>query len=388
MMAEGAPLHILYELNSVELGGMETHAADLAEGIAARGHRVSCALPRARFLDTLALRMEGHGIDTYRLSIQVPGNLGETGQAFRERVSLLRDLQPDVLHQHRTGPYHGKTGILAAWLVGVQAVAVSEHQPSYPLSGLARAANAWCDRHIDRFVVVSEHDRALQLRVTHRAPSRVITVHNGIDTERFMPAGPNELQATRQRLGVATDELLFGSVGRLDRQKGLGIALQAFHRALPSLPKAKYMMLGDGPDRASLSRLVEELGLHDHVGLLGYVKQPAPIIKALDVLIMPSRWESFGLAAAEAMAAERPVIASKVGGLQELVQENITGLLVEAGDVAGLAEAMVRLGSDAALRQRLGSQGRARIVERFSQDRMVDQMLALYEELMPRGARW
>lgn len=203
-----------------------------------------------------------------------------------------------------------------------------------------------------------------------------------------MPAGPNELQATRQRLGVATDELLFGSVGRLDRQKGLGIALQAFHRALPSLPKAKYMMLGDGPDRASLSRLVEELGLHDHVGLLGYVKQPAPIIKALDVLIMPSRWESFGLAAAEAMAAERPVIASKVGGLQELVQENITGLLVEAGDVAGLAEAMVRLGSDAALRQRLGSQGRARIVERFSQDRMVDQMLALYEELMPRGARW
>jgi glycosyltransferase involved in cell wall biosynthesis len=366
-------LNIVYHLNSVALGGMEVHADVLARAVAARGHRVSVILPELPVLDKLAAGLAAAGTPVHRLSLEGAQGRHNLIQNWLHLRGLLRELRPDLLHQHRTGPYHGKWACLAAKAAGVPVLVASEHQAPHPLHGAARQANRVIDRMVDAFVVVSDHDRQRQLQVTGRPSAKIARIYNGIDLGQFVPvAGPAD---------AADAPPVIGTVSRLEEQKGLIYFLQAVPALAATWPNLTVLIAGHGSLRSALEAEAARLGIAERTQFLGFVPSPAEVLAQLQVVVIPSVWEPFGLVAAEALAMQRAIVATKVGGLQEVIVDGESGLLVPPENPAALAGAVDGLLRDPGCRKRLGVAGRRRVEALFSVDAMADNMLELYRRL-------
>jgi glycosyltransferase involved in cell wall biosynthesis len=203
---------------------------------------------------------------------------------------------------------------------------------------------------------------------------KVVTVHYGLD-ELPAPWAPNP------ELGLPADARVLLAVARLERQKGVDVALRALAAVRRSEPRAVLVVLGEGPERGALEALARELGVADAVFLPGRVGDVAALLAASDLLVHPARWEGFGLGPLEAMLAGKPVVASRVSSLPELVADGATGRLVPPDDPDALAGAVCDLLADAPLRARLGEAGRERARVEFSVARMADRTLAAYGAL-------
>ena len=375
----GVAAKVVYQLNSVAMGGMEHHAAELARAVRGAGHDVEAIVPEYASISPLADDLVASGIPVYRLALTSAGGPVAIVGRWVRMVKLLRSLRPDVMHQHRTGPYHGKWACLAAWFAGVRVIVASEHQAAYRQSLPARIVRQGVDRLVDCVVAVSEHDRRTQLEAAGRAPDRIEVVHNGIDFGRFATGNG---AAVRRSLGIPPDALIVGSVGRLEQQKGLKYLLRAVSQLGAEWPELRLVIAGDGSLRGALEAEAAALGIEDRVHLLGARNDVPDVLAALDVFAMPSEWEPFGLAAAEAMAAGLPVIASEVGGLPEVVAAGVTGILVPACEPGPLAAGIATLLREPATRRAMGEAGRARVQAEFSAQAMGNRMCSLYERLL------
>jgi len=378
----GQPLRVVYHLNSIALGGMELHALALARGVARAGWQVSVFLPELSALDPLVPEFAAAGITTYRLSLVSVQGARKLAAAWVQSQALLRQIMPAVFHQHRTGPYHGKWAVLAARAAGVPVVVASEHQAAYRLRGAQRWVNAVTDQLVDRIVAVSDHDYRCQLKESGRPPEQIVRIHNGIDLSRFRPESPEATAARRTALGIPPGVPVIGTVARLEEQKGVTY----FLRALPALaarwPGLVVLIAGRGSLKKALEAEAVALGVNGYTRFLGFWPDVAEVMSLMDVVAIPSMWEPFGLVAAEAMAVGRPVVASRVGGLPEVVADGETGLLVPPGEPAALADAVERLLAAPDLRSRLGAAGRERVAANFTVEVMTENMIALYRQLL------
>lgn len=228
----------------------------------------------------------------------------------------------------------------------------------------------------DRSVCVSDavagYARGLGVR-----PERLRVIPNGIDLTRFRPPADraDAARAARERLGIPKDALVLGCVGRLDPQKAPLVLLEAFARL--ERPEAVLVFAGEGPLEAALRERAAPLG--ERVRLLGFRPDVPEVLAALDVFCLPSRWEGFGLALAEALACGLPAVASAVDSLPEVLGP--AGLLVPPDDPAALADALERLLSDPALRASLAAAAPVQAA-RFDLQVMRAAYVALYEELL------
>ncbi len=375
-------LRVAYISNSVTMGGMENHMLELARQVARLGCRVSAIVPAAPALAPLYKGLQEAGIGTYRLNLpgcQPPWSL--LANALHAR-RLIRRLGVEVVHQHRTGPYHGKWACLAARAAGAPVVVATEHQPAFRLQGWPRWVNARVDALVDRIITVSEADRRSQIELASRPEAKVVAIHNGIDLARFSPCPPSEQALARRELGLDPQALLVGCAARLDVQKGLSYLLEATAILATRWPRLVVLLAGEGPKRAALEAQARALGIAERVHFLGYRPDVARIVRVVDLFVLPSVWESFGLAVAEAMALARPVVATRVGGLPEVVVDGETGLLAPPCSPEALSGAMARCLADPDLSYRLGQAGRRRVEEHFSAEAMACHTLALYEELL------
>jgi glycosyltransferase involved in cell wall biosynthesis len=212
-------------------------------------------------------------------------------------------------------------------------------------------------------------------------PARVDVIEDAVDPERTRPSRPRE--AMRDALGVAPDEVLVLGVGALFERKGWDVLLEAFAALAPDVRDRSVLRIaGDGPEREALRTRLEALGLEKRAGLLGFRDDVGDLLHASDVFVLPSRREGLGVACLEAMATGLPVVASRVGGLGQVIDDGETGLLAPPADPAPLADALARLVCDPDLRDRLGKAARARVLERYLPDRLVDAYLAFYERAL------
>jgi glycosyltransferase involved in cell wall biosynthesis len=210
----------------------------------------------------------------------------------------------------------------------------------------------------------------------------VVTLKNAIAPSPSPSAA--DRAAARTALGVAPEDRLVGTLGRLDEpKKGLRTFLAAAARVAAAEPRARFVLIGDGPARQELERRAASLGLRERVRFHGEVEDPERLLPGLDLLAQPSLWEGFGLSVVEAMAAGVPVVASRVGGIPEAARDESEAVLVPPGDATRLAEAMVSLLRDPARAARLGAAGRRRALEEFSLERLVEETAALYDTLLP-----
>ena len=343
-------------------------------------------LDRARFdVRVAALRggavadaLQAAGVPTHVLGVRGKWDAGKLLTLAR----LLRQWRIELLHTHL---FHADVaGRLAACMAGVphlvHTVHVAEERFRPWQFAWARLAAGRCDR----IVCVSGDVADWHAARSGLPMSKYRVIHNGVDVEAFATA-PALRRWMRSQWAVADDRVVAVFAGRLDRQKGVDVLLRAMERLGASCPRLVLLIAGEGPQREGLERLLAELRLGDRVRMLGFVEGVERVLAAADLFVMPSRWEGFGLAAAEAMAAGLPVVATRVAGLREIVLDGHTGILVDRDDAAALAEAIQRLAGDAALRGEMGRAGAQRVAEHFDIRRNVEAHQSLYREVA-RGA--
>lgn len=356
------------------IGGSERHLLTLLPALVAAGLSLRMLVAGegdcGRFVDALARC----GIDR----VVVP-----TGPDLNPALSLrilreIRRFRPDVVHTHLVhADVHGQLAAAAARVPAVSSVhSTHRFYTREPVRSAERAAGATARRTI----AISEHVRAFLTEHRLRRPGRIDVVPYGIDVA-IWTATAERHAAARRRFGLVDDEIAVAIASRLVPSKGHDTLLQAYGRAHTELPALRLLIAGDGELRVELEARARQLGLKD-VTFLGFVADVPSLMAACDVLVFPtlsSLGEGFGLAALEAMATGRPVVATRVGSLPEVVQDGTTGLLVRDGDADELAKALVRLAQDGALRRRMGDEGRRRALEAFSINRMSCDTIGVYE---------
>jgi glycosyltransferase involved in cell wall biosynthesis len=290
---------------------------------------------------------------------------------------LVRDLEPDLLHAMHLTSY----GFLAA-LSGFRPVLSSVWGTDI------LEAPGWSPLHnlLTRHALAkADHITATGLRLANAtlryAPPRkpVTVVPYGVDLARFRPPARN---------GARPEDVVVGAVARLSLEKGLDLLLRAAARLMDGGTPLRVVLAGDGPLRAKLTRLAKQLGMTERVDFRGEVPhdQVPSVLAELDIFVMPSRAEGFGVAALEAQAMELPVVASRVHGIPDVVEDGRTGLLVPPGDEQALAEAIGRLAGDAGLRAAIGRAGRTLVQERYRWQENAAQMERLYHHLLEASA--
>jgi sugar transferase (PEP-CTERM/EpsH1 system associated) len=298
---------------------------------------------------------------------------------------LFRSLRPDIVHSRN---WSCVDAIIGARLAGVPIVIHSEHgrEASDPegRNRVRRIGRRVLAPMVSQFVTVSR-DLARWLIEDVGVPRRkVLSICNGVDTRRF---APGERPAARAALGIGSEPLVIGTVGRLDPVKDQVGLLKAFSR-LTDDPRAFLLIVGDGPCRQELEATIGALRLGDRVRLLGERDDVPAVLSAMDVFVLCSVGEGISNAILEAMATGLPVVATRVGGNPELVMDGSTGFLVEPRSPASLAAPLRRYLEDPTLLAQHGRSARDHAETEFSLERMVGAYEQLYRRLLDtRGRR-
>ncbi|MGW5495190.1 glycosyltransferase [Streptomyces olivaceoviridis] len=374
--APGLRARVLHLTQPVD-GGVARVVLDLARAQLAAGLRVTVACPGGAL--AADLRELGADVRDWRASRSPgPALRGEV----RRLVRLIDEVRPELVHAHSA-----KAGLAARLAVRGRVPTVFQpHAWSFEAVGGLTAALAlhwerWGARWADRVVCVSEAERATGLRAGVRAAYAVIP--NGIDTTRFAPAPaggapPTPVSYGQGRTGDAEDRPLVVCVGRLCRQKGQDVLLRAWQDVLGVLPRARLVLVGDGPDREGLRRQAPP-----SVQFTGAVADPVPWYRAADLVVLPSRWEGMALAPLEALGCGTPVIVTDVDGARESLPPALAAhCLVPPEDPAALAGAITALLSDPPLRAGLGDQGRRHILSAHDVRHTAERIASLYGELL------
>ena len=306
------------------------------------------------------------GIETVALPARGVKRLG----GLASFAAHMRSTSPSVLHAHLPNPLAARGGLWAAVAANPPAVVATAHL-HVPLRRFWQRARARGVR-VDHYVAVSEAvgDGLRSLGIDANSIS---VVHNGVpDIEAYAGSKAGTVRTVPGHTVV--------TVARLVSQKGHRVLLQA----LVTLPGVTVLFAGDGPLRADLEQLARELGVADRTRFLGNVADVPGLLAGADVFALTSFNEGLPLSILEAMAAGLPVVASRVGGTSEVVADGETGLLVVPDDPASTAYAIRRLLEDAALRERLGKRGQRLVRDRFTAAKMVEGVIAVYEDVLAR----
>jgi glycosyltransferase involved in cell wall biosynthesis len=387
------PIRILRVIARLNMGGPALHVAYLTDGLRERGYETTLVAGElARGEESMAFVAEERGVEVMPLPA-----LGREISPLRDAIAtlrlaqLVRKLEPDIIHTHTAKA--GAVGRTAARLARSDAIVVHTFH-GHVLRGYFGAPKAyafrllerWLARRTDALIAVSPQVRDDLVALGVAPPEKFAVVRLGIElARRVSPNGSRE--DVRRLLGVPGERFLVGWVGRMTGVKRTDDILLGLKGLRERGVDASLCLVGDGPDREHVERRAHELGLARHCLYLGYQDDVAGWYAAFDAFVLPSANEGTPVSAIEALAAGRPVVASRVGGVPDVVRDGEDGFLVEPGDVEGLAERLGRLAADPALRERMGGAGRDRVLGRYAVDRLIDDVDRLYRSLLETRGR-
>jgi glycosyltransferase involved in cell wall biosynthesis len=370
----GKRLTVLHFTSAFACGGAEAHLAGIVRALDREAFEPLVVSPRP-----LAGRLrEEIGADVELIPIDP-----RSARDFRivpGMIRLIARRRIDIVHSHLFSS--SLLASPAARLAGARAVIETPHVNEKWRTGPWKShffVDRLAARAVDAFIAVSEANARYLVEVKGLPARKIRVIRNGVDLERFakpaLSAG-----AMRQGLGFPGADPVLVVVGRLEPQKGHRVLLRALPLVRREAANARLVIVGDGGLRGALEAESRALGLDDAVRFVGRQDDVADWLALADVVVLPSFYEGLPLAALEALAARRPLVATAVDGTPEAVRDGRTGLLVPPGDAAGLAEAILRLLRDPALGARLAFAGRELVAERFTHERQVRETERLYRE--------
>lgn len=309
---------------------------------------------------------------------------GRDLRPWKELVSRLRRDPIDIMHAHKFAS--NAWGALIAGPARVPTLIAHEHSWSFEGRPVRRFLDRWLiGRRADIVVAVSSEDRRRMIEIEGLDPNKLVMIPNGIATPTAGRPG-----AVRAELGIEPDQLVIGTVATLRPYKGVDVLIRAAALVVDRFPDLRVLVAGgdEGTDttvRAGLVELIDELGLADNVILLGFRSDIPDVIEAMDIGVCSSDFEGSPLSVMEYMEAAKPVVATSVGGIPDLISEGEHGLLVPRRDPEALAAALAQLLGDPERRRQMGLRGQERRRREFSVEATVEHVEDLYERLA--GAR-
>lgn len=334
-----------------------------ALGMTARGHEVVIACQRG---GALASRAREAGLDVRPLAFR--GDLWPAAAWGLAR--LLRGFSPDVVQLH--DPHALSAGLLARGL-GARARLFATRRVDFRVKSVLSRAKY---RAAARVIAVSRAIAAV-LERDGLAPDALRVVHEGVPDRIPQPGGRDALRD----LGIPGDALVVGNVAALTDHKDHETLLAAAARVLARVPCARFVIVGDGELRRPLEARARALGLEGRCVFAGFRTDLDRLIPAFDVFCLSSHMEGLGTSLLDAMAFGRPVVATRAGGIPEAVADGVSGRLVDPRDANGMAEALANVLEDGPRRRAWGEAGRARFLEHFTDERMVERTLAVFQEV-------
>lgn len=367
---------VLHIIGGGEIGGAEKHILNLLQGMDRSRFtpRLCCLFP-----EPFVQVAQAAGIDVDVIDMRSKFNVS----AFQAMKKLLLQHQVEIVHTH--GVRANLVGRFGARMAGIKSIVTTVHsvlEQDYP-AFWARITNQLMEQmtlsSVRQFVTVSE---GLKTDLVAKGISRdkITTIYNGIDFSRFKQTGQGN--EWRQELGISPDKQVVGILARLHPVKGHQYFLEAADCIRKSHPNVHFLIVGSGLGKDEVLDQVHRLNLEEQVTLTGFVDDIVGIYDLLDVLVISSLSEGFGLTAVEAMAMRVPVVATQVGGLPEIIQDGQSGFLVPPADSLALAEKILRLLDDEQLAQSMATTALHWAESKFTVQAMVDQTQELYTQIL------
>ncbi len=381
-------LRVIARLN---VGGPALHVAYLTAGLADRGYDTTLVAGTiAQGEESMAFVADAHNVHVETLG-DLHREISPTRdlRAIMQLAQLIRRERPTILHTHTAKA--GAVGRIAALLArGARPPIVIHTFHGHVLRGYFgrvktfgfRTLERWLARTSTALIAVSPEVRDDLVALGVAPASKFTVVRLGIDLPRRVDNDDAQRREARRQMGLRDGAFVVGWVGRMTAVKRTELVVRALQDLVARNVDAYVVLVGDGPDRDQLERYAHELGVIKRCLFLGYQEDVARFYDAIDVLVLPSINEGTPVSVIEAMAARRPAVATRVGGVPDVVRDGIDGFLVEADDRDALATRLAELAADPELRTRMGEAGRARVIERYSVSRLVDDVDRLYRELL------
>ena len=371
-MTSGAPL-VVHIIHRLDVGGLENGLVNLINRMPAERYRHAIVCLTG-FNPIFRARIRRSDVEVVSIDKQPGKDPGVYVRCWR----VLRRLQPAIVHTRNLGTVDLQW---AARLAGVRHRVHGEHgwdasdpQGRSPRHLRIRRA---CRPVIQRYVPMSRDLERWLVAAVHVVPTRIRQIYSGVDTERFAPS-PTPVGEGRG----GGSSLTIGTVGRLDPVKNQASLIQAVASLVQRYADLRLTVVGDGPLRASLESQAASLGLADRVTFTGARDDTPDLMRSFDVFVLPSVNEGISNTILEAMATGLPVVAGRVGGNPELVENGVTGCLYDPARLDALEQALLPYVTDPGLRAVHGRAGRERVVQNFSLDTMVQRYLDLYDEML------
>lgn len=306
-------------------------------------------------------------------------------QAYLALRDFFRAERPNIVHTHSS-----KTGILgrlAAKAAKVPTIVHTVHGYAFPgesrqaIKAIFKFLERKAGQVTDRMIVLNDTDKAIARDLLGVPESRLTLLPNGVDVDAYAPASPERRAALRAgEFGVHdADHVIVGMIGRLWLQKNPQCFVRAAIRVTALRPNVSFFMIGDGEFRAELEAAIQASGDAQRIRILGWRSDVPELLKALDLMVLPSRWEGMPLAILEAMSSAVPVVASDIPGNHHLVEDGSDGRLFPLDDDEALAAALIELVDDPGRRARFSAQARAKVLARYTLSARMDKITAIYE---------
>ncbi|ACV64789.1 glycosyl transferase group 1 [Desulfofarcimen acetoxidans DSM 771] len=369
-------LRVLHIIGGGEFGGAERHILNLCASLDSRKVAITVV---CLFEEPFARMAKEIGVNVLVMPMRHKLDIGTLSRL----TEVIKKNRPDLVHTH--GVRANLLGRLAAKMAGVNRIVTTVHSllvRDYP-DFWSRLANSWTERLTrgltDHFIAVSQGLK--NALIADGIPENKITViYNGLDLDRFRPCLPPGTY--RHWLGYEEGVPLVAIVARLHSVKGHSFFLQAAAEVLKVIPRVRFLVVGTGPDEAVLKEMTAKLGLQEVVNFTGFITEIPDLMADMDVLVIPSLWEGFGLTAIEAMTVGLPVVATEVGGLPEVVRPGETGILVPSSDVPSLAKGIIWVLQHPKEASQMAENGRQIVSQQFSSKGMARKTELTYQKVM------
>lgn len=308
-------------------------------------------------------------------------------KSFWRLFSIFRKEKPQIVHTHTS-----KAGILGRWAAYFARVPVIIHTPhghifhgyfNFLLTQIFKYIEIVSALITDKIIAVSDQEKKDYLANRVGDNDKILTAYSAVDLNRFMDLDI-DVKTKRKELGIPSDHFVVGTTGRLVTVKGPEYLIRAAAEVVKTFPKTVFVFVGDGDLRAELESLAKELGISDNILFLGWRSNVEEFFHTFDIFVLPSLNEGMGKVLVEAMAAQKPIVASAVGGIVDLVQHGKNGFLVPPKDVSALARNITKLLQDRELAKQFGACGKKSVYPKFDIATRILKMEQVYDELLDR----